>query len=292
MKKLLSVLALLACCAAPVLSLASEVRSGTDDQTGLAVTIYNNDLAMIRDQRRVTLPVAITDLAFEDISGKIKPETAQLSSQSADHSISLIEQNFEFDLLSPQVLLKASIGKQIGVISTHPTTGERSQREAMVLSIEGGVVLQYADHIETIRGDANDFVFTEVPNNFRARPTLLMTLENEHEGPQNIELNYLSHGLAWEANYVAQLNTDETALNLNAWVTLTNQSGTSYKNAQLQLVAGDVNTVQRPTMRMERSLEFAVAAKADHFSETEVFDYHLYRLNRATSLNKNQTKLN
>ena len=269
--------------------LAGEVRSGADDQTGITVTIYNNNLAMIRDERRITLPIANTHLAFEDISAKIKPETAQLSSRQSQQPLSLIEQNFEFDLLSPEALLKAYEGQSVKFATVNPATGESILRDALVLSTQGGTVLQFGDQIET--NPKGEYIFPTVPDNFRARPTLLITLDNTVEGPQDLELNYLSHGLGWEANYVASLSDDETSLNLNSWVTLTNQSGTAFQNAQLQLVAGDVNTVLEPKIYQKQSMRIAEATAMDSgFSQAEAFDYHLYRLNRPTNLSNNQTK--
>lgn len=267
-----------------------EIVSTLADQQEVAVTIYNENLALVRDQRQVTLPQGTVDLALREVSARIRPETALLSSLTRPGGLTILEQNFDFDLLTPRKLLEKYVGKEVQLVRTHPETGEDRFETARVLSANDGVVLQIGDRIET--GVPGRLVFPDVPENLRDRPTLVISLDNAKAGRQTTELSYLTSGLGWRADYVAELNQDDTALDLSGWVTLTNQSGTTYRNALLQLVAGDVNRVQdqmrvRKTMVME---DVAAGAASPQMREESLFEYHLYTLQRPTTIRDNQTK--
>jgi len=269
-------------------SLGSERRSTLDDQQSVAVTIYNEDLALIKDARKVSLDVGANRLALRDVSGRMRPETAQLRSLSHPGSFDLLEQNFDFDLLTPAKVLEKYVGRTVRVVRTHPTTGAETVESAQVLAASNGVVLKMGDRIET--GVPGRIVFDGVPAHLRDRPTLVTELHNRRPGAQTLELSYLTGGLTWQADYVAELNADDSALDLNGWVTLTNRSGSPYPNAKLQLVAGDVNRV-RDQMRLSANQVRAEAAVAKNVMVQEsLFEYHLYTLGRPTTLADNQTK--
>ena len=271
-------------------ALADEVSVGTDQQTGIAVTIYNSDLALIRDQRKIDLKSGENELAFVDVSAGIRPETALLTAQGG--GLIVTEQNFDFDLLTPQKLLEKSVGGMIRVIRTNPTTGADTSEDAKVLSVaEGMVVLQIGDRIET--AVPGRLVFSAVPANLRARPTLVTKALSDKAGPTTVALSYLSRGLSWQADYVASLSADEKTVDINGWVTLTNQSGVTYKDAKLQLVAGQVNQVQdmmRRDMQPAPMAAESMMAKAPQMVEEQAFEYHLYRLDTPTTIKENQTK--
>src|SRR2546430_10371599 len=214
-----------------------EMPSTLRDQQSVAITIYNENLALVKDRRRVTLEAGPNRLALREVSGRMRPETAQLRSLSQPGALTLVEQNFEFDLLTPAKLLEKYGGRTVRVVKTHPTTGDESVEAATVLAASNGVVLRIGDRIET--GLPGRIVYDGVPANLRDRPTLVTELLSARSGAQTLELSYLSGGLSWKADYVAELNSADSALDLNGWVTLTNQSGTAYPNARLQLVAGD-----------------------------------------------------
>ena len=266
-----------------------EQRSTLDDQTAVAVTIYNEDLALVKDRRRLELPAGRLDLAFRDVSARIQPETALLRGLTAGAGLRVIEQNFDFDLLTPAKLLEKYVGRPVGVIKVHPTTGEETEEAAEVLAASDGTVLRIGDRIET--GEPGRIVFRELPPNLRDRPTLVMKLDNGLAGPQEVELSYLTGGLSWKADYVGELAADDSRLDLTGWVTLNNTSGTAYRDARLQLVAGDVNRVRdqiRPAMAMmERR---AMAAPAPEMAEEALFEYHLYSLAHPTTIADNQSK--
>ena len=269
-----------------------ERRSTLDDQQSVAVTIYNEQLALIKDERRVTLDAGTSRLALRDVSAQMQPQTALLRSLEAADAFRVLEQNFDFDLLSPAKLLEKSVGRRVRIVKTHPTTGAETTEAAQVLSAnDAGVVLQIGDRIET--GVPGRIVFDSVPPHLRDRPTLVTELHTPQAGPRAVELSYLSGGLSWQADYVAELSADNRALDLNGWVTLTNRSGTAYPNARLQLVAGDVNRVRREMGQARMKLSGTVQdlkEEAPRITQQALFEYHLYTLERPTTLADNQTK--
>lgn len=281
----------LASLGAQVEAATEEQRTTLQDQRTVAVTIYNENLALIKDQRNLNLPKGASNLAFRDVSAKMRPETAILTSLSAPGSLSVLEQNFNFDLLTPGKLLEKYVGRDVTVVRTNPATGAETSETATVLSAHQGVVLKIGNRIET--GLPARIVYPDVPANLRDRPTLVMSLENRNATPQTAELSYLTGGLSWKADYVVELAGNEEKLDISGWVTLVNTSGTSYTNAKLQLVAGDVNQV-KPKFNMELAKPMAAAApmamrKAD-MAEESLFEYHLYTLGRLTTIADNQTK--
>ena len=266
----------------------AETLSTVQDQQSITVTIYNDNLALVRDQRKVKLQRGNNHLALGDVSAQIQPETALLRSITAPGSISVHEQNFDFDLLTPQKLLEEHVGKTVSIVRTNPASGAETTEQALVLSANNGVVLKIGDRIETeIPGR---IVYGEVPSKLHDRPTLVTQLENTGPENQKIELSYLTTGLAWKADYVAELNAAESMLDLSGWITLTNTSDIGFHNARLQLVAGNVNLVKdRPAMADMRAKTMAMAESAQ-FAEETLLDYHLYTLDRPATLAKNQTK--
>ena len=267
-----------------------ETRSTLDDQKDVAVTIYNSDLALVKDQRKLRLKAGLNNLAIRDVSGQMRPETALLRSLSQAGSLTLLEQNFNFDLLTPAKLLEKYVGKTITIVKTHPQTGVETMEQATVLSANDGGVFRVGNSIET--GLPGRIVYDSVPENLRDRPTLVTQINNKGVADQTIELSYLTSGLGWRADYVTELNANDTMLDLSGWVTLTNTSGATYKNAKLQLVAGDINRVQeqfaRPTeIRMAKGM---MTDAATRMAEESLLEYHLYTLDRPTTIAENQTK--
>ncbi len=280
--------------ALPSLLVAQEITTTLKDQKALAVTIYNDNLALVKDQRDVRLPKGEARLAFQEVSAQIRPETALLRNLTAPLGFWVAEQNFDFDLLTPQKLLEKYVGEKVVVVGSMPKADgpgtKEIREEAIVLATNNGTVLQFADRIET--SIPGRIVYPRVPGNLRARPTLVISLNSAADKAQQLELSYLTGGLSWRADYVANLSSDEKTLDLSGWVTLTNQSGAAYPNATLQLVAGDVNRAKQRSDKayavgamMERA-----AAPAPKMAEESLFEYHLYTLDRPTTLAVNQTK--
>jgi len=273
--------------AAATAASAEERPVTLENQTGIAVTIYNGDLALVKDQRTVRLDQGRNTLGFIDVSGRMRPETALLRGGNGV-DLKLIEQNFNFDLLTPEKLLEKSVGQTVRVARVNPANGQETIVDARVLSAAQGVVLQIGDRIET--GIPGRLIFSGVPANLRARPTLVVDLDSgKAVASAPVELSYLTGGLTWRADYVAELNAKEDRLDLNGWVTLTNTSGTTYKDARMQLVAGDVNRV-REYLAKGAAVSATRAAPAPEMREETFFDYHLYTLGRPTTIADNQTK--
>lgn len=269
-----------------------EIATTHKDQQALAVTIYNDNLALVKDLREVKLAQGEQALAFQEVSAQIQPETALLRNLTHPKNFWVIEQNFDFDLLTPQKLLDKFVGQKV-IILGHRTSADRPapqeiREEAEVLATQQGTVLRFPDRIET--SAPGRILFPKVPDNLRARPTLVITLQSPSESLQRLELSYLTRGLSWKADYVANLSPDEKTMDLSGWVTLTNQCGASFPNARLQLVAGDVNRV-RDTARPEHlAYKTMKTAAPSPMQEESLFEYHLYTLDRPTTLKENQTK--
>ena len=255
----------------------------------LNVTVYNNGLGLVKDTRSVPFAQGENTLSFQGVSAQIQPETALFEG----YGLKVREQNFYFDLLSRESLLRKFLGKDVQVIESHIATGKKTIENATVLSVDAGLVLKIGDRIET---DYNGrVIFPDVPADLYDQPTLTINVSAAQSGTQNVELSYLTNGLSWKADYVAELNDAEDQINLNGWVTLTNTSGIAYNNANIQFVAGSVNRVRplrpRPMMKAARSMAMmGAAAPAEGMAEEQLMDYHLYSLGRTTNIASNQTK--
>jgi len=280
---------LLACSIIPASLGAGELVSGIEDQTGLSITIYNNDLALIKDRRKTNLPAGSIDLAIRGVSAKIRPETALLRNINQPGALQVLEQNFNFDLLTPAKMLEKYVGQTVEIIRMNPATGEETQQAATILSTNNGVVAKIAGRIET--NPKGRYIFPSIPENLRDKPTLVAQINNTATGIQELELSYLSRGLGWKADYVVELNSTDDALDLAGWVTLTNNSGTTYPRVRLQLVAGDVNQVEaQKRYRRAAALEMAIAETSARMREEALFEYHLYTLEHPTTIADKQTK--
>ncbi len=267
-----------------------EVESTADTREALWVTIYNESLALVNETRLLDLQQGLNLVALKDVSAKIRAETTQLSPLTGE-AFQLREQNFDYDLLSPQAMLNKAVGQEITVIHTNPVTGEEIREEATVLANNNGVILKYADRIET--GINGRFAFKTIPDNLRESPTLSMQINSPNAGTRKVQLSYLTQGFSWQADYVAILADDEKTLDLSGWVTLSNQSGTAFNQANVQLVAGDVNQArpQEESMIRKRNLNVQYSSRVEPVMTTEAFaDYHLYQLPHPTTLANNQTK--
>lgn len=264
---------------------ASLPVSTQADQSELNITVYNSDLALVRDVRDVTLPAGTFQLKFMDIAASVNPATVHFRSLTSPAALSVLEQNYEYDLLNPQKLLSKYVGRDL-TVNWGPT-----QVKATLLSDNDGPVWKINNQIVT--GFApSPMSFPELPKNLYDRPTLLWTLENRGAAKQKIETSYLATRLSWSADYVLTVNRDETSADLGGWVTLVNNSGTSFENARLQLVAGELNRV-RPEMAYRELAGVAgqaAAAPQPQFQQENFNEYHLYTLSRPTSVLNDETK--
>lgn len=266
----------------------AEIVTIATDRQSLAITIYNDDLALVKDARRIRLERDINQLVWHEVPAQMRPETAQLRNTSSPAGFRVQEQHFDFDRLTPEQLLEKYVGREVIVIRTHPTTGAETREAAVVLAANGGVVLQFADRVET--GVPGRLAFPGVPAALRAKPALDISLISPAAGTQTLELSYLTGGLSWRADYVAELNARDDRLDLNGWATLTNQSGVAYRDAQLQLVAGNVSRVRDARPQPAAMAMSAKVADTAEMQQESLFEYHLYTLQRPIGLAENQTK--
>jgi hypothetical protein len=258
--------------------------STLDDQSELSLTVYNSDLALVRDVRALQLPRGTFDLKFMDIAATVNPATVHFRSLSEPSRVSVLEQNYEYDLLEPEKLLRKYVGRDVTLVRNGIETTARllSYNNAPVWQIDGEIVTGlHADHIR----------FPELPGNLFARPTLIWSLSNQGGTSHRVEAAYLATRLSWNADYVLTVGRDDAAADLAGWVTVTNASGTQFRNAALQLVAGNVNRVRQVLGKMaDMALERREVAAAPPMAQESFSDYHLYTLGRKTSINTNQTK--
>ncbi|MGQ0558936.1 MAG: DUF4139 domain-containing protein [Sphingosinicella sp.] len=261
-------------------------------QGDVAITIYNNDLALVQDTRQLDLGTGRSRREFPDVSARIRPETVTLTGAG----IGIVEQNFDFDLLSPQALMQKAVGETITLIRTNPATGAETRERARVLAVNNGVVLQIGDRIEVLRDDGLPVrvVFDRVPENLRARPTLSVTLESERGGRRPVTLTYLTSGIAWSADYVALFDESAGRMDVQGWITLTNNSGTEFRNADTLLVAGAVGQESRPNRGRPmppRPPRPRLEQPGTESSERErLADFYLYPLPERTTIANRQTK--
>src|SRR3984893_313319 len=202
----------------------------------VSVTIYNENLALVQDRRDIEIKSGRQRIEFQDVSAQIRPETVSLAASD----LTIVEQNFDFDLLTPAKLMEKAVGQEITIVRVNPATGAELREQAQVLATNGGVVLKIGPRIEVLRDDGLPVrvIFNKVPDNLRARPTLSVTINGGHSGARPATLSYLTPGLGWRADYVALYNEVEGKIDVQGWVTLTNSSGTTYDNARTLLVAG------------------------------------------------------
>ncbi len=260
---------------------------GRDTRKDVAITIYNQDLALVKDTREIPLPSGESALRFEDVAAKIDPRTVAVHSTTAPDALAVVEQNYVFDLISPEKLMEKYVGRQVELLQTDEELKTQST-PAVLLSTNGGPVYRIGDRIAV--GHPGRVVLPELPDELYARPTLLWRLANSGPAKHRVEVSYLTGGLGWAADYVALVNSDDTKADVTGWVTLTNQSGARYDDATLKLVAGQVHRAKPPEIAMMEAMPMARAARAPRFAEEEFFEYHLYTLDRRTTLADNETK--
>src|SRR6202140_4198784 len=240
-------LAVLLCCASISTTVAqtSEQTTTARDRQSVNITVYNSNLGLVRETRRLTLPQGRIALRFADVTAQIRPETVHLASLTAPAALRILEQNYQYDLLNPGKLLDKFVGKEITlVLRRYQNNTETFEPvHATLLSNNGGQVWRINGQIVINPANKTAMSFPALPKNLVATPTLVWDLENRESGSQLVEASYLTGGMNWRADYVLVVNADDTKGDLQGWVTLTNASGTTFEDARLQLVAGDVNRV-------------------------------------------------
>jgi hypothetical protein len=271
---------------------AEQTTTGRDRQS-VNITVYNSNLGLVRETRRLTLPQGRIALRFADVTAQIRPETVHLASLTSPSALRILEQNYQYDLLNPGKLLDKFVGKEITLVlrryQNNTETFEPVQ--ATLLSNNGGQVWRINGQIVINPANITEMRFPDLPRNLVATPTLVWDVENRESGLQTVEASYLTAGMNWRADYVLLVNADDTKGDLQGWVTLTNGSGTSFEDARLQLVAGDVNRVsEERTYALAGAMQRKSVDEASQFQEQSFFEYHMYTLQRPTSVRDNETK--
>ncbi len=268
-------------------ALLSAAALAETAQGDVAVTIYNNGIALVQDARTLIVSSGRSRQEFPDVSAQIRPETVTLSGPG----ISIVEQNFDYDLLSPDKLMEKAVGQTITIVRTNPATGVETREQAKVLAANGGIVLQIGQRIEVLRDDGLPVrvVFDKVPENLRARPTLSVTVDAASGGNIPSRLSYLTPGMGWTSDYVALFDEGKSTMDVQGWVTLTNNTGTTYTNANTLLVAGNVGGggINYRGGGDEASLE---RAGTETGTRERLGDYYLYPLKERTTISNAQQK--
>lgn len=275
-----------------ILSTASEMTaapliSTQSDREGVALTVYNSNLALVKDRRTIEIPRGGSELRFMDVAAQIIPASVQIS--TFGNPLQVLEQNYEYDLLNPQKLLDKYVGKDVKLFQKNPYTEREEEVSATLLSNNGAPVYRIGKDITF--NHPGRLLFPEVPADLIATPTLVWLLEGGDAGKRQVEASYLTGGISWKADYVLTLGKDSSLADLAGWVTIDNRSGATWRDAQLKLVAGDVNRVreEQPRGRMYKA-ESAMMAATPQFKEEGLFEYHLYTLQRPSTIKDNQTK--
>jgi hypothetical protein len=262
------------------------------DQTDLSVTVYNSNLALVRDVRQIRLASGVFPLRFEDVAANIMPATVHFRSLSDPTKLGVLEQNYEYDLLDQNSLLKKFVGRELLVSHGEIVDGQMKWvlgKGTLISDNNGATVWRIGDEIVT---NVQPYSYPDVPSDLYSHPTLIWTLENRGADAQRVEASYLTNNMNWSADYVLTVARDEKSADLDGWVTLVNNSGVAYDHARLQLVAGNVHRSEQNDTRMRdyAALEAAAPAKVSQFQQENFSEFHLYTLDRRTSIQNNETK--
>ncbi len=267
---------------------ATALTSTIDDQQAVEVTVYNSNIGLVKDTRKLQLPQGEGELKFMDVASGILPYTVQIQSINSPGGLTVLEQNYGYDLMDPAKLLDKYVGKNIKIM-TISQDNKKDIVDATLLSNNNGPI--YKINNEIYLGYPGYQILPQIPENLIAQPTLTWAYDNKSSSPQTVQVAYLTNNITWQADYIVVVNDDDTSANIDGWVTLDNKSGATYKNAKLKLVAGQVNRVQnRGVATDELSAPMAGAAGVPQFQEQSFFEYHIYDLQRKTTIKDNQTK--
>lgn len=284
------------CASALILSAQAVFAETTLDQTNqkdISLTIYQNGLGFVKDQRTTFLKEGPQTLAFEDISAKLIPDSLLISGSG----FSIVQRRFAFDLLSPQILLEKSIGKNASFRRLNPVTGKDELIKAKILSNQGSLIIERDGQIEI--GQPGRLVLDSLPEGLRPKPALLADLYAQNSGDIDLALAYLTNGLKWHTSYSAEISEDGKSIALRSWANLTNTSGVNYKNVDLNVAAGRINRRspnQRPVQMMAKAAPRAMSMAMDSAAEStaraphSVGGVYIYKLPSRVDLNNKETK--
>ncbi len=269
-------------------------KSTAKDQENVSVTVYNSNMGLVKDTRSLDVPQGASQLQFMDVAQRIDSTTVHMKSVTEPGALFVVEQNYEYDLLNPQKLLDKYVGRELSLVMRliENSTERLITKRATLLSNNSGQVWKIGDQIVINPSNIAEIRFDELPADLIAQPTLVWALVNQGGIRHRLEASYITEELNWRSDYVLVVSDDDTKADLNGWVTITNNSGASYLDAELKLVAGDVRRERedgRGSAGMV-SLRLQSVAAAPEFREETFFEYHLYSLQRKTTIKNSQTK--
>ncbi len=270
---------------------ALDYETTASDQLSLAITIYNSDLGLVKDVRTLDLKPGTHELKFMNVASQINPVTVHIKSLSSPNKLRVIEQNYEYDLLNSQKLLDKYVGKKVKLLDKNYYTGKEEMFDAELLSNNSGPIYKINGEIHI--NAPGRVILPEIPENLIAKPTLIWMLKNGSKRKQEVEASYLTRGINWKADYIVVIGKDNDICDLSGWTTINNRSGAEYNNADIKLVAGDVNRVRQDRIEIGRAHKTAVTGEMygdKQFKEESFFEYHLYTLQRKSTIKNNQTK--
>lgn len=255
----------------------------------IAVTVYNNDLAVVKDMRQLLLEKGVFELKYQDVASRIDPTSVHFKSLTSPESVKIFEQNYEYDLVNAFKIFEKYLDKIISI-----RTKQDSLFQGKLLSNDGNYLILENNSGQVKMVTTANVVsvdFPELPEGLITRPTLIWTIQNIKQGKHKTEVSYLTSGMNWHAEYVAVVKGNDDLLELNAWVSIENHAGAAFPNAKLKLIAGEINRIEEPRYRMEKAMMTdSFAAGAPQFEEKSFFEYHMYTLDQPTTLKNNQVK--
>ncbi len=271
---------------------AGTLTSTISDQDAVEVTVYNSNLGLVKDTRHFKVNSGVNELRFMDVASSIMPQTVQIKPLDNVDAFSVLEQNYEYDLMDSNKLMDKYVGKSIRLMTKNPYQDKTDIVEATLLSNNNGPIYKIGDEIYLNYGGSP--ILPKIPENLVSKPTLTWLYKSKTDAKQNVQVSYLTNGIGWKADYILVTNKEDNGADLSGWVTLDNNSGAEYKNAKLKLVAGNVNRVQD----MRANVGYLKAARAmamesdaaGGFQEQSFFEYHIYDLQRKTTIKNNQSK--
>jgi hypothetical protein len=276
-------------------------------ENSIALTVYNQDFALVRDQREMEFTAGRNTVTVEDVAGRLDRTSVHFKSLTAPETVVVREQNYRYDLIEPNTLLEKSIGKQV-TLRQHLGEGKMREVKGSLLasgtvrhdsttgsSLPGGGMVVRTENGEIVLQPAGEITLHEMPEGLISRPQLVWLVDCTRPGAHDVEISYLTQGVQWTADYVAVINPDDTEVDLTGWVTLDNRSGTTFENASLQLVAGDVRRLPPPMQFQPNAGHMALfagntASSVPQFEEEKLFEYHLYTLDGTTTVRNNEQK--
>ena len=266
------------------------LTSTLEDQKNVEVTVYNSDIGLVKDTRRIDLKKGEGELRFMDVAAYINPVTVHIKSLNDPKSFMVLEQNYEYDLMDANKLLDKYVGQKVKLLTYNEYQDKKEEIEAELLSNNNGQIFKIGNEIHL--GHPGYKILPKIPENLIAKPTLSWQYANSGAKEHEVEVSYLTNYINWKADYIVVVNKDDTKADVSGWVSLDNRSGATYTNAKLKLVAGEINRVSAMgglEASAYRMADMAMAAK-EQFVEQSFFEYHIYDLQRRTTIKNNQTK--